>query len=120
MSAANSFHLSGRLAVEPELQTGASMPYMRTRIAVDGYDRKEKEKITNFFGIVLFGQKAELLAKYCNKGSYITVTGELKDNQYTDKEGNKRYEVQLLCDDVQLGPRTEPKPSGGDPFNFGS
>ena len=120
MSAANGFHLAGRLAADPELQTGASLPYMRARIAVDGYDRKEKEKITNFFTVVLFGTKAEVVAKYCAKGSYINVAGELKDNQYTDKEGNKRYEVQMLCDDVQLGPKTEPKAASADPFGFSS
>jgi len=121
MGAANGFHLAGRLAADPELQTGSSLPYMRARLAVDGYDRKEKEKMTNFFTVVLFGTKAEVVAKYCSKGSFITVAGELKDNQYVDKEGKKHYETQLLADDVQLGPKTEPKPAASsDPFGFSS
>ena len=120
MSAQNGFHLSGRLAADPELKTGASLPYMRIRLAVDGYDRKEKAKRTDFFNITVFGNRAEVIDKYCQKGSYLTVTGELKDNQYTDKEGNKRYETQLLADDVALGPKTTSEPREKDPFGFGS
>jgi single-strand DNA-binding protein len=124
MSASNNFNLSGRLAADPELQTGASIPWMRIRLAVDGYDRKEKEKRTDFFTVTLFGAKAEVVGKYCHKGSYLTVQGELKDNQYVDKEGNKRYEVQMLADDVALGPkveRSEPREvANADPYGFGA
>lgn len=121
MSATNNFSLAGRLTNDPELKTGASIPYMRVRLAVDGYDRKEKARKTDFFNITIFGAKAEVVAKYCHKGSFLMVTGELKDNQYTDKEGNKRYETQLLADDVGLGPKTEEREAPSrDPFGFGS
>lgn len=119
MSAANGFHLSGRLAADPELNTSGSIPWMRIRLAVDGYDRKEKAKRTDFFNVTLFGTKAEVVSKYCVKGSYLNITGELKDNQYTDKEGKKRYEVQMLADDISLGPKTE-RSGESDPFGFGS
>ena len=128
MKSNNNFNLTGRLAQDPEYFPGA-MPRARVRLAVDGYDRQAKAKKADFFTVTLFGRQAESVNQYCAKGSYLTVSGELRDNQYTDKQGNKRYETQLIGSDVTFGPKTSSSGSGGyapqqqddtDPFGFGN
>jgi single-strand DNA-binding protein len=125
MRANNNFNLTGRLARDPEFFPG-SMPRVRIRMAVDGYDRQAKTKKADFFTVTLFGRTAEAINQYCTKGSYLSVTGEMRENQYTDKQGNDRYETQLVGSDAVFGPKT----SGGgsnvpsqndpnDPYGFG-
>ena len=122
MKANNNFNLTGRLAKDPEFFPG-SMPRVRIRLAVDGYDRQAKQKKADFFTITLFGRQAESISQYCKKGSYISVTGELRENQYVDKNGNDRYETQLVGSDAHFGPAQNGGSNGNttnsDPYGFG-
>lgn len=133
MKANNNFNLTGRLARDPEVIVagptvqGGTTSVTKIRLAVDGYDRKAKAKKADFFTITLFGRDADSAVQYLNTGSYISVTGELRDNQYTDKTGTKRYETQLIGSDTVFGPKTT---AGGpttptqtdptDPFGLGN
>ena len=114
MTAQNNWNLAGRLAADPEVHTG-NTTRVRIRIAVDGYDYQAKQKKADFFSVTLFGRKAETVAQYCRKGSFVILNGTLRENNYTDKQGNKRYETQLVADDVALGPKAAA--SGEDPGN---
>jgi single-strand DNA-binding protein len=120
MKANNNFNLTGRLARGPEeivaapaggYVQGGPTAITRIRIAVDGYDRQAKAKKADFFTVTLFGRQAESAMQYLSKGSYISIVGELRDNQYIDKQGNKRYETELIGNDTVFGPKT----GGGDP-----
>jgi single-strand DNA-binding protein len=120
VSAQNSFQLAGRLAADPEVHTG-NTARARIRLAVDGYDFQTKQKKADFFSVTLFGRKADIVAQYCRKGSFVIVSGTLRENNYTDKQGNKRYETQLVADDISLGPKAaaSDEDPGDDPFGIG-
>lgn len=131
MKANNNFNLTGRLAKDPEPVVPPApnaTAVTRIRMAVDGYDRQAKAKKADFFTITLFGRQAEAANQYLSKGSYLSVTGELRDNQYTDKQGNKRYTTELIGNDTVFGPKTDPNASPNapmsadpnDPFGLGS
>lgn len=88
MSDQNNVSLTGRLAHAPELRTirtGTSV--VQVNLATEtGYGEHKK---TNFINLTFWGKKAEALAKYCVKGEYIWVQGEIIQDSWEDQETGK-------------------------------
>lgn len=55
-------------------------------------------KDVDFIPVVVWGVQAENLAKYCYKGSLISVIGRLTSRKYEDAEGNVRYITEVVAD----------------------
>lgn len=53
--------------------------------------KKEGESDANFYDCQAFGKTAEVIEKYLSKGSQVLLKGTFENNNYTDKDGNKRY-----------------------------
>ena len=69
-------------------------------LAVDsGY---KDYKRTDFLNFAVFGKRAESMEKYVKKGMKILVHTEAKQNQYTDKNGNKVNGVQFIVNDFEF------------------
>ena len=84
----------GRLTKDPELKTGNSgKSYSNFSIACNtGFgDKKE----TSFFNCVIFGKQAETLCQYFKKGHRVGIRGELKQETWNDRDGNKRSAVKI-------------------------
>lgn len=75
--------------------------------------RRDKDN-TDFIPCSAFGKTAELLNKYCSKGSKLAVSGSLRQNSYTDKEGNKKSSLNVLVNTIQLLDKKKEEKS--DPF----
>lgn len=85
----------GRLTADPELRyTQAGKPVCSFSIAVDR-PSKNAEKSADFHNCVAFNKTAEFISKYFNKGVRILIEGNLKNNNYTDKNGNKQYRTDI-------------------------
>lgn len=96
----NNFSAIGRVGNDPDvkqLSNGddvASFP-----IAVDaGYGEK---KVTTWFRVSLFGKKTGIVP-YINKGDRIAVTGEIVNREYTGKDGNKQYSLEINNANITL------------------
>ena len=50
--------------------------------------------------MVAWNQKAEVAGKYLDKGSMAVVDGRLQIRTWTDKEGNKRRNAEILADQI--------------------
>lgn len=88
--------LIGRLCSEPEMRTTPTGINVATfRIAVDRFG---KEKKADFINIVCWRNNAEFVSRYFSKGKAIGVEGSIQTRDYTDKEGNKRYAVEVVAD----------------------
>ena len=61
-------------------------------------DRKE----TSFIDFVIFGKLGESLVKYLLKGSKVLVEGELKQEQFVDKQGAKRSKFTVVVKEIRL------------------
>lgn len=76
----NNVTFVGRLTADPELRnTQGGKPVVSCSIAV----QNTKEE-TVFISTVFWNKLAETLAKYCKKGSLISVQGFLKNDKYKD------------------------------------
>jgi len=86
-------------------------------------DNQGKDKSAIFWNCQLFGKRADSLAQYLVKGQSVTVSGNISEREWTDKEGNKRKSMDLRVNEVALqgGRKEEPKrkdeyDSGDVPF----
>lgn len=80
------------------LNDAASTPVANFSVA----DDQGREKPTIWWNCQLFGKRAESLSQYLTKGQKVTVTGQLAERKYTDKDGQERVARELRVDNVAL------------------
>jgi single-strand DNA-binding protein len=96
----NHVTLIGRLVAEPEhKQSSNGKGLCNIRIAVD---RKGREKETDFFSCTAFGQTADALSTYAQKGRLIAITGKIQLESYVNKDNVKQQTVKVLIDGWNL------------------
>ena len=75
----------------------------------------EWKEETDWHNIVLW--RSENLANYLQKGKQVYVEGRLQTRSWEDKDGQKRYTTEVVCEDLVLlsgGGRGDPAGGGGD------
>ena len=100
----NNTHQIGRLTKDLELKkTPANKSFLNFSIAVN---RKFKNADGNydadFIPCILWGAKAETLAKYASKGNRIGIDGELRTRTYKDSSGANRFSMEVLVNDFEF------------------
>lgn len=95
--------LMGRICKDPDITSSQSgTTIARYSIAVDRRFKKEGEPTADFFTCVSFGKQAEFVDRYLKKGTKIVVTGEIQNNNYTNKDGQKVYDTRILTNNVEF------------------
>lgn len=92
----------GRLATEVRF-TKFTSGKQNAQFSV-AFDNPNVKEDTTFVKCVVWGKRAELVNKYFHKGKPIIVSGRLRNNNYTDRNGVNRYELILVCDEVSFVP----------------
>lgn len=108
----NCVNLIGRLTREPELKmTPNGKSVCSFSIAVQ---RPYKNKDTNeydvdFINIRAWESHAEFVTRYFHKGQRIGITGSLRVNSYTDKNGNPATWTEVVANGIDFadGKQTE-------------
>jgi len=102
----NRVMLLGNLGADPELRmTNGGQAVLKLRLATSetNLDRnKVRQERTEWHSVVVWGKRAEALAKFLTKGSRIFVEGGLRTSSYDDKEGNKRYKTEVVANNIIL------------------
>ena len=101
----NHITIMGRLTRDPELRhTGSGTPVASFTVAVDR-DKKNEDgnRATDFIDCVAWRGTGEFVSKYFLKGSMAVVTGMLQNNNYTDRDGNKRTRAEILVENIYFG-----------------
>lgn len=91
--------ITGRITKDLELKEAGQTQVTNFSMAVENPYKKDD---ASFFDIVAFGKTAELLNTYCGKGSKIGVDGTLKQDRFTDKEGNNRSVVRITANRIEF------------------
>ena len=103
----NKFQVVGRYTSDPELRyTKENKAVANFTIATNNGKDKNGNEDTTFIKISVFGATAENIGKYSKKGDLILVEGIIKNNNYEDKDGNKRYEYIFIGNRVEFLSRT--------------
>ena len=100
----NRVMLVGRLTTKPELRyTGSNLPYSRFSVAVNRtFSNAQGQREADFINIVVWRKQAENVCNFLNKGSLVSIEGRLQTGSYDDKDGNKRYTMDVVADSVQF------------------
>ena len=100
----NMVALMGRLTYEPELKsTPNGVSVLRFQVACDRtYQKDSQNRQADFIDCVAWRQTAQFISRYFHKGSMIAVEGTLQTSNYTDKDGNKRKQIEVLANNVSF------------------
>ena len=99
----NKVILMGRLTRDPEVSSSTSgTTFARYSIAVDRRFKRDGEPDADFFNCTSFGKQAEFVERYLKKGTKVVVSGRLQNNNYTNKEGQKVYDVRIMVEDIEF------------------
>lgn len=122
----NKVFLMGRLTREPEVRYGQSgTAVARYSIAVDRRFKRDGDPDADFFNLVSFGKQGEFVERYLHKGSKIVVEGEIRNNNYTNRNGEKVYGMDVVVSSVEFAEsRAAGERNGNDyaashPDNYG-
>lgn len=111
----NKIFIMGRLTADPELRrTNNGTAVTSLTLAVDrDFKNADGTKDTDFISVVAWRNQAEFLAKYFTKGRMAVVEGRLQMRDWTDKDGNKRRNAEVIADNVYFGDSRSDNASGG-------
>jgi single-strand DNA-binding protein len=102
----NSFIGIGRLTRDPELRyTPGGTGVCKFGIAINRtYRNQEGNNIEEvlFINVVTWGKQAENVSQFLKKGRRVAISGELRSNNWQDKEGNKRTSFEINARTVQF------------------
>lgn len=134
MDGLNRCIVMGNLGADPELRmTQGGQGVLSLRLAcTESYLDKDKKKAerTEWVTCVVWGKRAEGLAKILHKGDRVLIEGGLRTSSYEDRDGNKRYKTEVVAREVLLqgsknGGKREPdrdrdreSPPDQDPHNM--
>lgn len=101
----NKVNLVGRLGKDPEFHyLDKNTTVTRLRVAVSDYDydaEGSKGRYTTWITVELWNRLAFVAKNGLAKGSLIAVEGRLVNNVYVDKEGVKRYQLQVEAESIE-------------------
>lgn len=98
----NKVILLGRLVANPEVRyTQNNIAMARFKLAVNRQGKpQEGQPTADFLQITAWRNTAEFVGKYFQKGQQMLIEGHLRNNSWTDQQGNKRYSDEIYADQV--------------------
>ena len=101
MADLNNWSITGRLTADAEYKTLASGKNLLVmNVAVNtGFGEYAK---TTFVKVQQWGDRGGKIVDYLRKGTLIACSGELSTNEWSTREGEKRVDLQLTTNSLQL------------------
>lgn len=94
----NNCNFIGRLTRDPEVRyTQGEKPLCVARFTL-AVDRATKNQGADFLAFKALGARGEFAEKYLKKGMKIGVSSRAEAGSYTDKNGNKVYYTEFICE----------------------
>jgi len=101
----NKVILVGNVGKDPEIRRFENNIKASFSLATsETYTPKGGDKVTQteWHNIVAWRRLAELAENYIRKGSQLLIEGKLRYRSYDDRDGNKKYIVEVEADVIQL------------------
>ena len=94
----NNVNLTGRLTRDPDLKyTSEGVPVSNMMLAVNrSIKSKSGGPEADFFPLIAWREKAEIMANHLKKGSLIGITGRLQSRDYETQDGRKVYITEVV------------------------
>lgn len=94
----NQVALIGNLGRDPEVR------YSSSGMAITTFSlcfKSGKDKI-GWINVVSFNKLAETIGQHLSKGSKVGITGVLDENKWEDSQGNKKSNIQIICNNIEF------------------
>lgn len=102
----NRVQLIGNLGTNPEVKTFSGNKKVAKLVVAtnETYKNQKGEKVTEttWHNLTAWGANAEFVEKYLQKGVEVAIDGKLKNNNYTDKDGIKRYVTDIEVSEIMI------------------
>jgi single-strand DNA-binding protein len=100
----NKVILIGRITKDIELKyTSSNIAIAQFNLAIKrDFKNTNGEYESDFINCVAYKNNAELLDKYCFKGSLIAVEGRIQTRNYDGKDGKKIYVTEVITSNIQF------------------
>jgi single-strand DNA-binding protein len=105
----NSFTITaiGNLARDPEFASKGDTTYTRICLVGNDYAGKDehgdaREVVTSVW-FTAFDALGEAIAKNSRKGDQLIIRAHMRSNNWTDKDGEKKYEHSFIVDSFRFG-----------------
>jgi single-strand DNA-binding protein len=102
----NKVQLIGNLGNDPEIITmDSGRKLAKFSIATnESYKNQQGERVTDtqWHNVVAWGKTADVIEQYVTKGKEVAVEGKLTTRSYDDKDGNKRYTTEVVCNELMM------------------
>ena len=102
----NQVQLIGHLGKKPEitnLENGSKLAKF-TLATNETYKNAKGDRIENtqWHNLTAWGKTAEIAEMFLDKGKEVAIKGKIAYNNYTDKEGNKRYATEIVVNEILM------------------
>ncbi|MBV2127967.1 single-stranded DNA-binding protein [Arsukibacterium indicum] len=103
----NKVILIGNLGADPEVRympQGGAVANMTIATSESWTDKStnQKKEQTEWHRVVIYQRLAEIAGDYLRKGSKVYIEGKLRNREWTDKEGIKRYTTEIVANELQM------------------
>lgn len=106
----NRIIIMGRFTKDPEMRyTQSGKAVASFTLAVD---RDFAKGEVDFIDCVVWGGTAEFVANHFSKGRAAAVSGRLQFREWTDKDGHKRRNAEVVADNVYFADSKRNEDSG--------
>src|SRR5271170_1967051 len=97
----------GNLAKDPEVHAKGETMYTRFCLVGNDYVGKDehgnaREAVTTLW-FVAFESLGETIAKNVRKGDQLILQAQVRSNNWTDREGEKRYDYDFIVQNFRFG-----------------
>lgn len=114
----NRIDLIGRLTRDPELRkTETGHVRADFSIAINRIGAKEEQQQADFIPCRVWGNQAENLAHFQKKGNLLGIEGAIRNDAYTDKDGNQKYTWYVLASRIEYLTKGEQKEESKEESN---
>ena len=102
----NKVQLIGNMGNDPEIISleGGKKLAKFSMATNDTYKNGAGEKVTEtqWHNIIAWNKTADIIEKYVQKGKEIMIEGKLTSRSYENKEGEKKYITEVVCNELLL------------------
>lgn len=113
----NKVFILGRLTADPQLKSTPSGQSVGSfSVATSRYWKDKagaRQEKTDYHNIVVWGRQAEIASQFLTRGALVFIEGRIETRSWQDKQGVERKTTEIVCDRMQLGPRTAGSEAGG-------
>ena len=106
MASLNKAMLIGHLGQNPEtryMPNGDAVTTISIATTETWKDKSgQKQEETTWHRVTLFRKLGEIAAEYLKKGALVYIDGRIKTEEWTDKQGIKRYSTSIIAETMKM------------------